>query len=95
MLSNGSRLILHGLMAPLENPLQTLKRVKLGEIATIRCVESSNCALRNRLLSLGLVEGRRIRVTRKAPLGGAIGIQILGFSLALRLTEAEAVSIFV
>ncbi len=74
---------------------KTLKSIEIGEQATVKKINSSNPSLRQRLLSLGLIEGRKIRVTRLAPFGGTIGIELIGFSLALRLSEADAVSILV
>ena len=82
-------------MKSLHESIKTLKHLKVGESAVVRGIRSSNDALRNRLLSLGLVEGREVVVTTMAPLGGAIGISLLGFSLALRLSEAEAVSVLI
>lgn len=76
-------------------PKNTLKSVALGQKAVVKSVQSKNSSLRNRLLSLGLIEGREVKVTRIAPFGSTIGIELLGFSLALRLTEAEALAIVV
>lgn len=73
----------------------TLKHLPIGKTAVVKGVTSSNSLLRNRLLSLGLVEGRSIKVTRIAPFGSTIGVELLGFSLALRLSEAEALSVII
>lgn len=77
------------------NDQKTLQSIALGGRAVVKKINSTNSSLRHRLLSLGLTEGREIEVTRRAPFGGTIGIELIGFSLALRLTEADAVAILV
>lgn len=73
----------------------TLKTKDIGTIATIKGIETNNPTLRQRLLSLGLIEGRKVAVTKKSPFGNTLCIELIGFSLALRLTEAEAISVLV
>jgi Fe2+ transport system protein FeoA len=72
-----------------------LALVKNGETATIRKINTNDAVVRNRLFSMGLVEGRQVSVTKRSPFGGTICIELLGSALALRLSEAEAVSILV
>jgi len=80
-------------MTPVNTNNKTLKTLKIGEKACISGIKSTNTTLRHRLLSLGLTAGREIHVTRIAPFGGTIGIHLMGFSLALRTSEAEAISV--
>lgn len=72
---------------------ETLQSKPLGSTAKIRGIATSNTTLRQRLLSLGLIEGREVTVTKRSPLGGTLCIELIGFSLALRLTEAEAIAV--
>ena len=72
---------------------QTLDQLKAGDTATVSEVVCTDRELRNKLLSMGLVAGRDVRVTRVAPLGDPIKVQLLGFNLSLRLDEAGHVRI--
>ena len=71
----------------------TLDQLKSGDSCTVSEVVCADRDLRNRLLSMGIVAGRDIRVTTVAPLGDPIKIELLGFKLSLRLDEAGHVRI--
>ena len=66
-----------------------LSLIDLGEVITIkRLVDSS---LKPRLMELGLVSGKKLRVLFRAPLGDPIAIDLGGSVLALRLDEAKLI----
>jgi len=44
-----------------------------------------------RLLEMGLVDGSEVRVIRTAPLGDPVEVEVLGYALTLRRSEAAAV----
>jgi len=44
-----------------------------------------------RLLEMGLVDGSEVRVVRTAPLGDPIEVEVLGYALTLRRSEAAAI----
>jgi ferrous iron transport protein A len=44
-----------------------------------------------RLLEMGLVDGSDVRVVRAAPLGDPIEVEVLGYALTLRRSEAAAI----
>ena len=46
---------------------------------------------RLRLLEMGLTEGIECRVVRYAPLGDPMEVQVRGYFLSLRTTEAEGI----
>ncbi len=71
----------------------TLDQLKTGEAAIVSGIDCADRELRNKLLSMGIVAGRDIRVTRVAPLGDPIKVELLGFKLSLRLDEAGHVRI--
>jgi len=50
-------------------------------------------AYRKKLLSMGLTPGAEFSVTRYAPMGDPVEIQVRGYSLSLRKEEAEALLI--
>lgn len=75
--------------------LQTLKDTKVNSVVTIKGISNSNPEIRNRLLSFGLVSGQKVKVTCSSFFGGTRCIELIGYSLALRLSEADCVSVLV
>lgn len=64
----------------------------VGDVAAVVNV-SGEGKLRKRLLDLGLTKGVRVTLVRKAPLGDPIEIELRGFRLSLRKTEASIVEL--
>ena len=64
-----------------------LTELKPGQWATISQFTSSDISLK--LLEMGCIPGEKILVEQVAPLGDPISISISGYSLSLRLNEAE------
>lgn len=50
-------------------------------------------AMVQRVMQLGLLEGTEVQVLRRAPAGDPIEIQLLGYSLSLRRSEARVVRV--
>ncbi len=73
-----------------EIPMFLLSVLKPGEKATIHKI-SGESTIRQKLLNMGLNRGQEIVVERVAPLGDPMVINIRGYSLSLRKSEAEAV----
>jgi ferrous iron transport protein A len=48
---------------------------------------------RRKLLAMGLTPGTEFHITRYAPLGDPIAIQVRGFALSLRKDEAAALRV--
>lgn len=72
-----------------KNEGTTLSSLAKYKEAIISEVLSSNSALYKKLLSMGIVEGTKVKVVAKAPLGGPLNIRALGYQLSLRQSEAE------
>ncbi|MBP9838290.1 MAG: ferrous iron transport protein A [Proteobacteria bacterium] len=72
---------------------RTLDQLRVGETATVTLVTSSNPELLQKLLSLGVVKGTTLKVSKISPLGDPISITIRGFELALRKSEARSVHV--
>ena len=70
----------------------TLKELKKGQNAVITVVGGEG-ALRQHFLDMGLIPGAEVTVTKFAPLGDPMEIQIHGYELSLRLAEAEQIEI--
>ncbi len=71
----------------------TLDTIPLGTSAVVTCVSCKNQELRNKLLSMGIVEGTILQVSNIAPLGDPISIVVRGFKLSLRKSEAQGVEV--
>lgn len=69
-----------------------MSELKPGDKAVIIAV-SAQGEVAQRLVDMGLIKGTQFKVLRKAPLGDPLEIQLRGFLLALRMKEAECVSV--
>jgi ferrous iron transport protein A len=66
-----------------------LTELKPGQKAVIRKFENSDMSIK--LLEMGCIPGEEILLEQVAPLGDPISVSISGYSLSLRLTEAEGI----
>jgi ferrous iron transport protein A len=66
-----------------------LNDLNLGEEAVITGYIKTDERYRQRLLSMGLTKGTRIKLLKLAPLGDPVEILVRGFKLSLRKDEAE------
>ena len=66
-----------------------LTELKPGQKAIIRKFETSDMSIK--LLEMGCIPGEEILLEQIAPLGDPISVSISGYSLSLRLTEAEGI----
>ena len=71
----------------------TLGELKAGESGTIAAFVDGGSAYRRKLLAMGLTPGTHFTVSRVAPLGDPIQLQIRGFQLSVRRHEATAVEV--
>jgi len=67
--------------------LKRLSEVPVGETVLIKSFENNDIFLK--LMEMGCVPGETIRVEQVAPLGDPIAISVSGYSLSLRLNEAQ------
>jgi len=71
---------------------RTLRDLKSGESATVRQI-SNYGSTGQRLLSLGLIPGCRLKFLRPAPLGDPLMVEIPGCVVCLRKQEAFLVEL--
>ena len=72
--------------------MKTLKQAKVGD--TVRVVKlHGEGALRRRIMDMGITKGVEIYVRKLAPLGDPIEINVRGYELSLRKSDAEWVEI--
>lgn len=73
------------------------QKLKLGEITHNRPIEiveiSSDCGRAGRLAALGFLPGQRVRISRIAPLGDPISIEMGGQEISVRRAEADLIEV--
>jgi Fe2+ transport system protein FeoA len=70
----------------------TLDQLKDGQSATVAALRHDG-DVGVRLMEMGLFEGERVTVLRRAPLGDPIEVQLGDYRLSLRQSEAQAVDV--
>ena len=68
-----------------------LSELEPGEGGIIQKFSSDELLLK--LMEMGCLPGERIVMEQAAPLGGPVSVSISGYSLSLRLTEAENITV--
>ena len=64
-----------------------LSQLKPGQKAVIKHFDNQEIHLK--LMEMGCLPGEEITVEQKAPLGDPVSINIAGYTLSLRLNEAD------
>ncbi len=72
--------------------MRTLKEVKCGETVTVSKLTGTG-ALKRRIMDLGLTKGTEVYVRKVAPLGDPIEINLRGYELSIRKSEAENIEV--
>jgi ferrous iron transport protein A len=70
---------------------KSLAKINPGEIVTIS--ELTDSSLKLKLMEMGLISGKKIKVLFKAPFGDPIAIDLGGYVLSLRLDEADLINV--
>lgn len=71
--------------------VSTLAQVKKGQQVIVSSILESG--LKSKLMELGIIAGREVTVLFHAPFGDPIAIDMEGFVLSLRKSEAELITI--
>ena len=69
--------------------MKRLSELRVGKKAKIHSFENNDLFLK--LMEMGCVPGEIIKIEQIAPLGDPISISVAGYSLSLRLDEADNV----
>lgn len=70
-----------------------LSELSVGDAAQVIGFSSDGKAYRARLLAMGLTPGTRFTLKRLAPLGDPVEIEVRGFALSLRKSEADVIRV--
>lgn len=73
------------------NNEQLLSSIPNGETVIVRKIAES--ALKVKLMEMGLIEGKRLDVLFRAPLGDPIAFDVEGYILSLRTDEAKLITV--
>lgn len=71
---------------------RTLDSLRVGGRAEIEDI-MTDCDRANRMASLGFIPGRMLKITRFAPLGDPISVEIDGQEISLRRAEARIIQV--
>ncbi|MBX2932491.1 MAG: ferrous iron transport protein A [Chitinophagaceae bacterium] len=69
--------------------MKKLSELGIGQKAIINSFEQNELYIK--LMEMGCVPGEVVKVEQVAPLGDPISINVAGYSLSLRLSEAEEI----
>ena len=69
---------------------KTLDTFSVGETGIIKTVAGEG-KIRRRLFDMGVTPGAQVTLRKKAPLGDPLEVNIRGYELSLRKTEASCV----
>ena len=75
---------------PTHSDTITVRELSPGQTATVAGYNTSDAHYRSKLLSMGLTRGTELRLVKVAPLGDPVEIEVRGYRLSLRKSEAEA-----
>lgn len=67
--------------------MKKLSEIKVGKEVVIKAFENNEIFIK--LMEMGCIPGEKIKVEQIAPLGDPISITVVGYSLSLRLNEAQ------
>lgn len=68
-----------------------LSKIKVGQHAVIRSLHDS--VLKVKMMEMGLIEGKKLTLLFKAPFGDPLAFDVEGYTLSLRLDEADLVDV--
>lgn len=69
-----------------------LSEFSIGEKGIIKSVQNVDHKIKRRLFDMGVTSGAEVIMVKKAPLGDPIEVNIRGYELTLRKSEAESVT---
>lgn len=72
--------------------MKTLKDVKVGENAVVVKLHGEG-ATKRRIMDMGLTKGVEVRVRKVAPLGDPMELNVRGYELSVRRSDAEQIEV--
>lgn len=72
--------------------IKTVDKLKPNESGTVVSLASSG-AIRRRIIDMGITPGAKIIMRKTAPMGDPIEINVRGYELSIRKSEAKEITI--
>jgi len=72
--------------------MKTLKQVKCGETVSVVKLTGEG-AIKRRIMDMGITKGTEIYVRKVAPLGDPLEVNVRGYELSIRKSEAENIQV--
>lgn len=73
--------------------MSTLDSLQVGQKAKVVALSGENTSLRRRLLDMGLTPNTQVEVIRFAPLGDPMELEVRGYALTLRKSDAKLIEV--
>ncbi len=70
----------------------TMRKMKINQTGTIAAVNAVG-ELGRRIREMGLIPGAEIRIQGRAPLDDPVSLKVMGFTLTLRNSEADYITV--
>ena len=72
--------------------MRTLKQIKCGETVSVVKLTGEG-AVKRRIMDMGITKGTEIYVRKVAPLGDPVEVNVRGYELSIRKSEAENIQV--
>ena len=72
--------------------MKTLKDVKVGEDCVVARLHGEG-PVKRRIMDMGITKGTEIYVRKVAPLGDPVEVNVRGYELSIRKSEAENIQV--
>ncbi len=72
--------------------ITSLDNLKIGQLCNVIEIEVTG-EIKYRLLDMGIIPNTKIKLTKKAPLGDPIQIELRGYSLSIRKEIAHKIKV--
>ncbi len=72
--------------------MKTLQQSKVGDTAVVKKLHGDG-AVRRRIMDMGITKGVEVYIRKLAPLGDPIEVNVRGYELSIRKSDAEMIEI--
>ena len=72
--------------------MKTLKDIKIGESCEVVKLHGEG-AIRRRIMDMGITKGVEVLVRKVAPLGDPMELNVRGYELSIRKSDAEMIEV--
>lgn len=72
--------------------MATLKEARIGQTVRVKKLNGEG-AVKRRIMDMGITKGTEIYVRKVAPLGDPVEVNVRGYELSIRKSEAENIQV--